>query len=329
MRVVFLTRRFYPDIGGVEKHVLEIGKLLVKEGHKVLVITESAGDEREIDGIEIKRIKAPDNWFKKFYIWIWLLRKRRYLRIADVVHAHDVYFWYFPFRFIYPTKPNYITFHGYENYPIPNGAIKIRNLSNKFSNGSIIVGKFIEKWYRTKTDYITYGGVNLPKSVYRSSNKLSALFVGRLEKNTGILEYAKVIREIRNTYPDLEFTIIGAGNLSDKLTDFKVLQPTEDIERYINKSNFLFSSGYLTILEGLVSKRNIFAVYDNPLKKDYLEMTPFKNFINIADSSEELAKQIKSQIDKTDSKIGKGYDWARKQTWGEVYSLYKKLWKTQ
>jgi len=40
MRLCFLARRFYPEVGGVEKHVMEIGKRLVKKGHKVIVIAE-------------------------------------------------------------------------------------------------------------------------------------------------------------------------------------------------------------------------------------------------------------------------------------------------
>ena len=40
MTIVFLARRFYPLIGGVEKHVMEISKRLVAAGHRVIVVTE-------------------------------------------------------------------------------------------------------------------------------------------------------------------------------------------------------------------------------------------------------------------------------------------------
>ena len=40
MTVVFFSRLFYPHIGGVEKHALEIGKILLKNNHKVVVFTE-------------------------------------------------------------------------------------------------------------------------------------------------------------------------------------------------------------------------------------------------------------------------------------------------
>ncbi|HEX8932546.1 MAG TPA: glycosyltransferase, partial [Patescibacteria group bacterium] len=40
MKILFLARRFYPDIGGVEKHVLEISKRLAAIGHEVTVVAE-------------------------------------------------------------------------------------------------------------------------------------------------------------------------------------------------------------------------------------------------------------------------------------------------
>ncbi|EKD86739.1 MAG: hypothetical protein ACD_37C00161G0001, partial [uncultured bacterium] len=51
MTILFLTRRFSPDIGGVEKHVLEIGKRLVQDNHKLYAVTQSQGKEKELEGI--------------------------------------------------------------------------------------------------------------------------------------------------------------------------------------------------------------------------------------------------------------------------------------
>ena len=104
MTILFLSRKFYPDVGGVEKHVLELGKRLIKNGNRVIVITESQGKEKQINGIEIFRIKSSNNWFKKFYIWKWLWENRTLISISEIVHAHDVYFWYFPFRFLEISK---------------------------------------------------------------------------------------------------------------------------------------------------------------------------------------------------------------------------------
>jgi len=74
MKILFLTRRFWPEIGGVEKHVLEVGKQLVKLGHEVEVVAEEnkilkqvqddnqARDEMgNTDSIKIYRIPITKN----------------------------------------------------------------------------------------------------------------------------------------------------------------------------------------------------------------------------------------------------------------------------
>ena len=160
MRILFLSRRFYPDLGGVEKHVYELSKILIRKGHIVTVVTQSQGAENEIDGIQIRRISdVPETWFKKFYIWIWFVLNIKLLKDAKVVHAHDVYFWYWPFKFMFLSKKSFVTFHGYETYPIKKKAIISRKLSEYLSNGNIIVGDFIKKWYGTTPNYVIYGGV--------------------------------------------------------------------------------------------------------------------------------------------------------------------------
>ena len=169
MNILFLTRRFYPQIGGVETHVLELGKRIIQDGHRLTVITEMKSNLSSaphslssIEGIEIIRINnGKDNWFKKIRIWKELFKQQKLIRNADIVHCHDVFFWYLPFRFIYPLKRVYTTFHGYETkFPPLKKAIFIRKLSKKLSFGNICVGNYIEKWYGTNADFIIYGGVH-------------------------------------------------------------------------------------------------------------------------------------------------------------------------
>ena len=159
MTIIFLTRRFHPDIGGVEKHVFEISKILKSKGHNVTVITESRGRVGKFSGINIIRIKKfPNNWFKKFHIWKWMISNLGIFRNADVIHAHDVYYWYFPLKILNPFKKSYVTFHGYETkFPPSKKAIIVRKISEKMAKGNICVGKFIEKWYRTRANFINYG----------------------------------------------------------------------------------------------------------------------------------------------------------------------------
>src|SRR5436190_5487473 len=102
MKVLCFTPSFYPKIGGVEKHVLEISKELLKQGHIVSVLTEFDADYQnnkknnyqsstnsdrgnnkskqpvksiqtkhfDFQGIKIYYLNFGKNdWFKKFRIW--------------------------------------------------------------------------------------------------------------------------------------------------------------------------------------------------------------------------------------------------------------------
>lgn len=153
MKILFLTRLFYPHVGGVEKHCLEVAKQLVERGHEVTVVTERLLSSSKYKVLSIKHIKIceipiiQNGWQKKFQIWWWLWKNRNLIREADIIHAHDVGFWYFPFRFLYLQKPFYITFHGYEQYPPTKGAILVRKISEKLARANICVGDYIPKWY--------------------------------------------------------------------------------------------------------------------------------------------------------------------------------------
>lgn len=347
MKVLFLTRRFYPDIGGVEKHVLEIGKRLVRSGHNIVVVTQSQGKEKELEGIRIVRItEVPNNTSEKTHIWKWLFTNRNLIEEADIVHAHDVYFWYFPFRFLYPFKKSFITFHGYESYPIKKKAIVVRKLSEYLANGNIIVGDFIKKWYGTNPNYVTYGGVeisNLPARLaskragkagikYQISNKIkseSAVFIGRLDEQTGILDYAEAIKLIKKKISQFEFAIIGDGKYKNRLKEFKVMGFDKNAEKYFKKYNFAFVSRYLSILEAMANRRLVFAHYDNPVKEDYLKRSPFAEFIIIENSAEKIAEKVNYYFNhqkEASLLINKAYEWVKNESWTKVVKSYTELW---
>ncbi len=330
MKILFLSRRFYPDIGGVENHVLEIGKKLVLKGHKVVVATTSQGKEKKIEGIEIVRLPKTSN---KREIWKWFFENRDLIKDSDIVHAHDVYFWYFPFRLFFPFKKSFVTFHGYESYPIKKKTIMIRKLSEYLASGNIIVGDFIKKWYGTKPNYVTYGAVEISNFQFPISNKIkkeSAVFIGRLDEQTGILDYAKAVKLIRKEIPQFEFTILGDGKFKAKLQEYKPLGFKRNPFDYLKNHNFAFVSRYLSILEAIASKRLVFAVFDNPVKEDYLRMSPFAKFIVIENNSSALSKKIIFYLENTkkaDKLIEEGYRWVKNQTWDNMVRAYLDLWE--
>ena len=344
MRILFFSRLFYPHIGGVETHVLEVGKRLVKKGHKVIVITEKyqSNDESdntmgEVEGMKIRRIDAGgDNYFKKFKIWRELFKLKQIIENADIVHCHDVFFWYLPFRFIYPNKKVYTTFHGYETkFPPSKKAIFIRKISEKLSWGNICVGDYIRKWYGTRPNYITYGGVEISNIKYQISNinikKLKILFTGRLEVDTGTLIYLKALDILKNKKVSFEFEACGDGSLRESVEYYgKVHGFAKDLYKYIEKADIVFASSYLSILEAIQRKKLVFSVFDNPLKEDYLRMSSFSKWIIIETSPKDLVDKILYFIkhqDEKDITVNKAYEWSKKQTWEYVTKMYLDLWR--
>ncbi|MDO8260613.1 MAG: glycosyltransferase, partial [Candidatus Magasanikbacteria bacterium] len=126
MKILFITRLSHPHIGGVEKHVYEVGKRLKVKGNTVKTISE-------------QDIKQPHiKFFGLIYIWTWLFKNRKIIENADIIHCHDVFIWYLPFRFLYSKKPVYTTFHGWEGiWPISWKNIFLKKLAAKLSWGSI------------------------------------------------------------------------------------------------------------------------------------------------------------------------------------------------
>jgi len=390
MTILFFSRLFYPHIGGVEKHVLEVGKRLVKKNHKVIVVTEgtlikdipvyqstsmSAKVTGEVDGIKIHRIPvgrkqnqysrhaglssishsrerfwvrsayqndvigvvAKDTWFKKFKIWWWLWQHKDLIKNADIIHCHDVFFWYLPFRFIYPNKKVYITFHGYETkFPPSKKAILIRKISEWLSWGNICVGDYIKKWYGTKSDYVTYGAVDLKTQnsklkTQNYSSKLKILFIGRLEEDTGVLIYLKALELMRQKKISFEFEACGNGSLRGEVERYGMVYGfVKDIGKYIVRSDFVFTSSYLSILEAISRGKIVFSVFQNKLKEDYLKMSPFAKWIIIENSPEKIIEKIhyfmKHQKEKKEI-LDIAYSWVKMQTWEKVISIYLQLWK--
>jgi glycosyltransferase involved in cell wall biosynthesis len=334
---------FYPHIGGVEKHVMRLSEELIRKGNEVTIITrkytQKLKDIETHNQIKIYRVDS-----KRGVYWLPILKYNHLIKNSDIIHLHDYstfIYWYFPFRIIYPFKKVYITFHGYEGIiPIPKTILFMRKLSESLTLGNICIGDFIPRWYNTKTDVISYGGVDEPiKSEIKCDQKGSAVFVGRLEKDTGILKYIDAIKILKKKYNvDIEVNICGDGTLKNHIEkdvkenklNVNLCGFVENPNDYLIKSNIAFVSGYLSILEAMINKKLVFSIYENELKKDYLCLMPnANNTINIASSSQNLAEQIlyyHKNPEKAEAKINNAYHFAKNQTWESVSNSYIELW---
>jgi hypothetical protein len=240
MNILFLAKHKWPHVGGVEKHMERLTSNLEKIGHKITTISE--------EDIKPPKIKL----FGLLYIWYWLFKNISLILNSDIVHIHDVFIWYLPFRFLYPRKKVYITFHGWEGkFPIPLWNIFNKRIANKLTNGSIVVGKYIEKWYGIKADYIIHGGVDLNvKNINAKKIKNTLIWLGRQDKDTGINEF----KECLKSRPELRV---------------KYVTNIKNPEKYLRTAEYCVPSGYLSYLEAKSYGCKIMTFANNPLKEDY------------------------------------------------------------
>jgi glycosyltransferase involved in cell wall biosynthesis len=162
MNVVMLSPYYAPHLGGVERHVEHIAQECEKDGHHITIFTHSHDKTlppKETHGsITILRnvFASPlliqfstllshflskstvSKLIERMEIWSWLLLHIPTFLVADVIHIHDVFFWYWPLRFLLFWKHVYITFHGFEAGSLPTTkAIHARSLAEKWTWGNI------------------------------------------------------------------------------------------------------------------------------------------------------------------------------------------------
>lgn len=157
MKILMMCRLYWPHVGGVEKHVEKICDILSKK-HDIIIVCEKHDPElpdyEKKRGVTIYRIRGVDKWA----IWKWWFRHLNLINKADIIHIHDVFFWFFAFRLPYLSKKVFMTFHGYEGADLPSGRqVFWHRLAAKLTRGNICIGGFHKKWYGVKPDFVSYG----------------------------------------------------------------------------------------------------------------------------------------------------------------------------
>lgn len=255
MKILFLAQHKWPHVGGVERHLQQVSLSLRKKGHKMTTISS--------EDIKYPHIK----FFGLFYIWYWLWKHRELIKTNELIHCHDVFIWYLPFRFLYPNKPVFTTFHGWEGvYPIPFKDIFLKRLANKLSRGSIAVGKYIEKYYGIKPNVIVYGGVPLLRN--NSTKKIggNGVFVGRMEKDTGILKFLEWLK-VKGKGSKVDF--VGDGVLRTECEKYGTVHGFCDPTPFYKMAEYCVPSGYLSYIEAKAYGCKIKTFANSPLKRDY------------------------------------------------------------
>jgi len=332
-----VTASFHPSVGGVETHVRRVSECLAARGHAVTVLTHSdrPGEER-LGLLTIQRLLMANPW----QAW---RQARPHLAAAGIVHCHDAYSYLhfcLPSWLLPPRRPTFITFHGYEAYPIPQEAIRKRRFVRRRVKDALCAGDFICRWYDTACFDVTYGGVDPVAHPPPPPRNRSAVFLGRLAEDTSLMMYLEALAILRQDYAiTVPLVVVGEGPvrvLAQRYADAQKLQvrflgTLPDPSPAFANADFAFVSGYLAIWQALAMKRLVFAVYDNDLKHDYLRSFPDSSqVLATAPNAESLADLLAAYL--ANPTLGeeqrlRGAALAAEHTWDRVADLYLNVYR--
>lgn len=336
LRVLMLVPSYLPRRGGVEKHVSLVTRELAGLGVEARIAAprwlDHWADREVIDGVEVSRLSPEARVGRR--------QLQPLVDWADVVHTHDAYpflKYYLPYRLRRPRTPVFVTFHGYERYPIPLEAKVLRRLVLWLTRDAICVGDYLPQWYGFRCRNITVGGVDAPAQ--RPALGQNAVFVGRLEPDTGFMHYLHAVRLLSEEHGlRLPVEVCGDGSLRDeaeKVAGDAGLNVTfhgqvSDVMPYLLGARFAFVTGYLGMLEAMAAGTVVLGVYDNPLKESTLRRFPGASCAVVADSAEALAAQLIRLLrdpNRLEAMAADGYAFARSQSWRAVAELYLRVYE--
>ncbi|MBN8638871.1 MAG: glycosyltransferase family 4 protein, partial [Anaerolineae bacterium] len=203
-RILFVTPRYFPDMGGIETHVYEVARRLAQRAAITVLTTDRSGQhprDSVADAVRILRVPAyPQN--RDYYVAPEL---RAHIRRADydIVHVQGYHTFVPPFAMWAAQReglPYVLTFHsggsssGLRNLirplqvnlqrPLFAGAARLIGVS-KFEAGQF------QSWLKLPAERFTvvYNGASLPPVPIDFTPSAGAtetiLSVGRLEKYKG------------------------------------------------------------------------------------------------------------------------------------------------
>ncbi len=343
LKIIMISPRYFPAIGGVERHVQSIAELLASKGHSITVISashESGLPSCEvISGVKIQRmpfavIKNP------FLAMLWMIRHRSEILSNDIIHVHDTIpflLWYFPLRILYPTRKVHITFHGFERDPVPLIFRLTRKIAHLLTKSKLCIGGFIESIYGVKCSSISIGAVSsIP---YKNEDRNGIAYVGRIERDTGIQEYLELASILKGRY-DIEskFNIAGEGSLLEdfrKQIERQHLNVTftgaiQEPQSFLRNAQVSLAAGYLSILESLSVGTPVIALAKSSLKMSYYKsIRDIGAPISIQTTLDGCARKIAIILSNEELRTriaSKGMEFASRMSWGNLLSTYFRLW---
>ncbi len=362
MKIIQVSPRFYPYIGGIETHVLEISKRLAEKHDVYVFTTDPSGRlprEESIKGIKIKRFRsfAPNEAFFFSPEIYSTLRKEH----ADILHIHSNQSLSSLAAFMGMKKTN-IKKYIFTPHYCPRGTTPLRRVLRTiydriqsgifFGADRIICVSDYEMELLTKELKIPReklvgipNGIDIKKfrdiPKVKKEHNFQILFVGRLEKYKRPQWVLHALKGLINKFPDkdIHFVVVGKGpykkdllslrkNLGlENYVTFKEGLPYDELLKEFSKCDvFVFPSAWeifgIVVLEALALNKPIIISSDGGALPEL-----FGEYGSVISSIKDLERSLialirNSNQAKTDFDI-KQYTWDSVAS--EILKLYKKV----
>ncbi len=244
MRVLLVTPRYFPFMGGIETHVHEVGKRLAAAGVDVTVLTTNPGERlparEEIDRVQIRRVRAwPAN--RDYYFAPEVARVIRQ-ESWDLVHCQGVHTLVAPLAMLAALRariPFILTFHtGGHSSRMRNAirGIQWATLRPLLARAKMLIGvsTFEAEYFRRVLHLpadrfvVIRNGGQLPQLPQVDADHGDAsgtaangasesrpypviVSIGRLERYKGHHRVLAALPYIQKKLPDARLLILGAG----------------------------------------------------------------------------------------------------------------------
>jgi glycosyltransferase involved in cell wall biosynthesis len=235
MRILMVTARYIPYIGGTEVHTYDVARRMAAAGHDVTVLTTDVSHNLppvEItDGVRVLRVSA---WpAKSDYYFAPQIHKTIREGKWDLIHCPGYHTFVAPLAMLAAHQsgtPFVVSFHsGGHPSPIRNSIRGVQRwmLRPLLARAEKLIGvsdfetRFFQERLRLPKDrFMTISnGSYLPKPEPLQNTKSGTLIVsvGRLERYKGHQRTILALPEVVPSYPDVQLRIIGAGPYEPQL----------------------------------------------------------------------------------------------------------------
>jgi glycosyltransferase involved in cell wall biosynthesis len=241
LNILMATPRYFPDTGGTEMHVHEVGRRLAANGINVTLLTTFPHDQtkivpalEDVDGMKVVRVHA---WTQPhdFYIAPAI---RSFIKEGnwDLIHCQGCHT-FFPPLVMFAAKakkiPYIVTFHSGGHSSLLR--TKFRDTQWKLLRPLLVnaekligVSEFETNYFRDvlhlsdKRFAVIPNGFSLPEMPALSVNAAAPTLivsVGRLERYKGHQHLIGALPKIRESRPDARLLILGSGPYEAELRE--------------------------------------------------------------------------------------------------------------